>query len=272
MNKEQDYVLGTHDEELDRLGLQHRVWKPRMIEAWTNGGITEGSRVVDLGCGPGFATIDLAEMVGPSGVVMGVERSSRFLDFARSACQKRGFQNVQLLEADLSGTIEFSQKFDAVWCRWVACFLPDLNPLMDHLRGALKPGGTAIFHEYVNYATWQTVPRSAGIERFAAKVMESWRASGGEPNIVFTLLPRLIASGFEIVETKPIIFAVKPNHFTWRWPSSFINGHVKRLIELGQVDETWGREVLDEFGRLESSPDSLMLTPMVLQIIARQNR
>ena len=270
MNREQDYVLGTHDEELERLGLQHRVWKPKVLESWMDAGITEGSRVVDLGCGPGYATLDLAEIVGPSGAVLGIERSVRFIDFARSECKRRGFTHVRLQEADLSGVIEFANDFDVVWCRWVACFLPDLEPLFGHLQAALRPGGVALFHEYVDYATWRSIPRSTGIESFASKVMENWRASGGEPNIAFALVPQLIAAGFEIVHVKPLIFAVNPGHFMWRWPSSFINSHIKRLVEAERVTESWAKEVLEEFKRLENSPNSIMMTPMVLQIMARK--
>ena len=80
MNKERDYVLGTHDEELTRLGLQHRVWRPVVLDCWRKAGITVGSRVLDVGSGPGFATVDLAEIVGPAGQVVALERSNRFVN------------------------------------------------------------------------------------------------------------------------------------------------------------------------------------------------
>ena len=65
MSTEIDYVLGTHDEEIERLGLQHRVWRPLMLDAWIRAGITGGSHFADFGAGPGFATLDAAAMVGP---------------------------------------------------------------------------------------------------------------------------------------------------------------------------------------------------------------
>src|ERR1700704_1993057 len=55
-NADNDYVLGTNDEELDRLGLQHRVWRPIVLECWRRAGITHGWRVIDAGAGPGYAT------------------------------------------------------------------------------------------------------------------------------------------------------------------------------------------------------------------------
>ena len=266
-----DYVLGTHDEEIERLGLQHRVWRATVLKAWAEAGIIEGSRVLDLGCGPGHATIDLAEIVGPGGRVLGLDRSPRFLEFARGECQRGGLQNIVFREADLMADVQLTNDFDVVWCRWVACFLPDLEPLMRHLRAALRPGGKVIFHEYIDYGTWQGIPHCAGIERFAAQFMDTWRASGGEPNIAATLIPKLVTSGFEIVQTKPLVFAVTPSDFMWRWPSSFIKSHVQRMVETGQAQAAWAEEILDDFQRLENSPDSIMLTPTVLQIIVRRN-
>lgn len=75
---ERDYVLGTHDEEIARLGLQHELWRPRMLAGWDRAGFTAGMRIVDVGAGPGYATVDLAARVGPRGEVVAVERSQRF--------------------------------------------------------------------------------------------------------------------------------------------------------------------------------------------------
>ena len=75
-----DYVLGTHDAEITRLGIQHRVWRPHMLDAWMRAGMTSGSRVIDFGAGPWFGTLDAAEIVGPQGEVVAIERSTNFLD------------------------------------------------------------------------------------------------------------------------------------------------------------------------------------------------
>src|SRR3954463_9710581 len=52
-NVDADYVLGTHDEEIERLGLQHRVWRPRVLAGWQRAGFTSGMTIADVGCGPG---------------------------------------------------------------------------------------------------------------------------------------------------------------------------------------------------------------------------
>jgi SAM-dependent methyltransferase len=269
MGEQYNYVLGTHDEELERLGLQHRVWRPTVLKAWAEAGLTEGSRVIDLGCGPGYALLDLAEIVGPKGAVHGIERSQKFLAYARAQSARHGFNQVTVQEADLMAPLDFPKRFDFAWCRWVACFLPELAPLLMHLRKALRAGGTAIFHEYVDYATWQGIPKCGGIERFAAEIMRRWRASGGEPDIAPAVIPKLIEHGFDLIEAKPLVFAVQPRDFMWRWPSSFIKGHTRHMVETGAATDAWAEEILQDFSRLENSADSIMITPTVMQIVAR---
>ena len=72
---EKDYVLGTNAEEISRLGLQHRVWRPRALDAWRRAGFRAGQVILDIGAGPGYAALDLAEIVGPTGKVIALERS-----------------------------------------------------------------------------------------------------------------------------------------------------------------------------------------------------
>src|SRR2546423_14440414 len=74
VQSERDYLLGTHNEELERLGLQHRVWRPHVLDCWSRAGINVGKRVIDVGAGPGYVTTDLAEIVGPTGQGVAVEQ------------------------------------------------------------------------------------------------------------------------------------------------------------------------------------------------------
>src|SRR5881296_4473326 len=98
---EKDYVLGTHDEELLRLGLQHRVWRPVVLDCWQKAGITIGKRVLDVGAGPGYAAVDLAEIVGPTGGVVALERSQNFVRAMREACRVHSLTNIKIHELDL---------------------------------------------------------------------------------------------------------------------------------------------------------------------------
>ncbi len=267
---ERDYVLGTHDEEIARLGLQHRVWRPTVLDCWNRAGIGRGKKVIDVGAGPGFATLDLAEIVGPQGEILAAERSGRFLDTAKRACADRGFPNVRFRSMDLMNETLDVTGFDAAWCRWVACFVSSPATLMQRIADALRPGGMAIFHEYSNYGTFEFTPRRPALERFALEVMASWRATGGEPNIGRDLPVLLPAAGFRVRQVRHHIFAVTTRDEFWQWPASFIGINADRLRDLGRVSGEWADEVRSAFNDAESDERTVFTTPLVLEVIAER--
>ena len=158
-----DYVLGPHDEEIARLGLQHRVWRPTVLECRQKAGISTGDKVIDFGAGPGFATLDLAEIVGPTGEILAAEHSGRFLQAAVKACADRGFSNVHFRSMDLMNESLGVTGFDAAWCRWVACFVSSPATLVQRIADALRPGGLAIFQFTPRDAMWQWPASFVGV-------------------------------------------------------------------------------------------------------------
>jgi SAM-dependent methyltransferase len=264
-----DYVLGTGDVELERLGLQHRVWRPYVLEAWRRAGITVGSRVLDVGAGPGYATVDLAEIVGAGGEVVAVERSERFARHARDLCASRGLRHVRVLQQDLMTEPLPRLGFDFAWCRWVACFVDSPARLVQRVVGALRGGGRVLFHEYAAYDTWRLAPRGPGLERFVEEVMASWRATGGEPDVGRALPALLEDAGFRLVDVRPLVFMVGPGNYIWRWPAAFVHSGLERLQELGRIDRSFAEALLSELADAEKHPGSLMLTPLVLEITAQ---
>jgi ubiquinone/menaquinone biosynthesis C-methylase UbiE len=65
--------------EIARLEFQHAVWRDDAAEAWRRAGFLPGDTVIDVGAGPGFATLDIATIVGPHGRVIAIDQSQRFL-------------------------------------------------------------------------------------------------------------------------------------------------------------------------------------------------
>jgi SAM-dependent methyltransferase len=270
MSDDQDYVLGTHREELERLGLQHEAWRATVLDGWRRAGIGPGWRVLDVGAGPGYAAVDLAEIVGSAGQVIAVERSHRFVEAAREACRSRGLEQVQVHELDLMSDPLPAAGVDAAWCRWVASFVASPAVLVEKLAAAIRPGGVAIFHEYADYGTWRLAPRSAVVEEFVQHVMASWREAGGEPDVALALPSLLAAAGFRIRHTVPKIFCVRPGDPLWQWPASFLGVNLDRLVGLGRVSASWAASVRRELDEREADDKTLMLTPLVLEIVAER--
>jgi len=264
------YVLGTHDEEIARLGLQHRVWRSRARETWAAAGFARGQTILDLGCGPGYATLDLAEIVGPTGRVIGIDRSRRFLDVLEHAARERGLSQIETLEIDLDSLALPAGSADGIWCRWVAAFVQKPRVLMQRAADALKPGGALAAHEYFDYGTWRCVPPLAELDEFVDLVVASWRDAGGEPNIALDLPAWLEEMGFTITTARPIVELVDPHQPLWAWCRAFVSSGLHRLVDLGVLADTRAREIRQAFEVCEQLPHTRMITPGVLEIVGRK--
>ena len=267
---EDDYVLGTHEDELARLGVQHRVWRPVVLHCWHQAGITEGNRVLDVGAGPGYATVDLAEIVGSSGQVDAVERSSNFAKAVHAACHAKSLSNVHVHELDLMSDELPGGPYDFTWCRWVLCFVSDPDLLVKKIAAVTRKGGRAIFHEYGHYTTWRFVPRRAVLDEFVGHVVATWRESGGEPDTGLRLPEQLMENGFNIRSVTPHVFCIRPDDYMWQWPARFIDVHLDRLQELGRIDEKFAARARAELAAAEKATASFMITPLVLEIVAEK--
>jgi protein-L-isoaspartate O-methyltransferase len=266
----EEYLLGTHDDELARLGIQHRVWRPIVLDCWHRAGITAGTRVLDVGAGPGYATIDLAEIVGSAGRVVALERATRFIQAAKQSCTLRNLTNVEFHELDLMKDRIPVAGMDAAWCRWITCFVSSPRLLVEKLAAAIRSGGAAIFHEYLDYALWQMIPRCPRMTEFVSRVMQSWRESGGEPNIAQLLIKLLTDNGFVIKDAVPRVYCVRPNDYMWQWPASFVHVHLDHMLEQRTADPAWIGEVRQEFNSAQQNLTSLMVTPLVLEIVSQK--
>jgi len=121
------YVLGATGREHERLIRQSRIFNPFTERLLRNAGISSGQRVLDIGSGVGDVAMLAAELVGPTGEVVGVERDANTLTIARSRVAEAQVRNVSLVETDVSQVAsEVSGKpFDAVVGRLILKFVPD---------------------------------------------------------------------------------------------------------------------------------------------------
>jgi len=141
-----NYVLGHSDRELERLRLQAKLVDPITRQFLIEAGIAPGMRVLDIGSGAGDVAFLVARLVGPTGAVVGVDRSPTALARARSRANEQSLSNVTFLESELT-SMEFDRSFDAVVGRYVLCFQPDPIALLRKISSFVRPGGIILFHE-----------------------------------------------------------------------------------------------------------------------------
>ena len=105
--------------------------------------IAPGQRVLDVGCGAGQTTLEIAARVGAEGSALGVDISAPLLALARERAQARGLAQVSFEQADAQ--VEPLHDFDVVFSRYGVMFFADPVEAFANLRRALAPGGRMTF-------------------------------------------------------------------------------------------------------------------------------
>jgi ubiquinone/menaquinone biosynthesis C-methylase UbiE len=134
------YALGSTDAEHERLIRQAKWLAPYTERFFHDAGIGSGQRVLDLGSGVGDVSLLGAQLVGPSGEVVGIERDTRSIDRARARAAEAGFHNVSFTQSDVS-QISNDKLFDAAVGRYILMFLPDPVDALRSLAQLIRPGG-----------------------------------------------------------------------------------------------------------------------------------
>src|SRR5690242_11701945 len=144
--KDPTYVLGRSDIETTRLAQQAVLFEPSMRRLLTEAGITPGMSVLDLGSGTGDVAMLAAEMVGPSGRVLGVDSNPAIVSAAQARVQAAGLSHVAFTTTDIRD-LRLGQEFDAVVGRFILMYPPDPAAALRNVLGAIRPNGLAVFYE-----------------------------------------------------------------------------------------------------------------------------
>lgn len=268
--EDDDYIIGANQQEIERLGHQHAIWREAALTAWRKAGLKPGMTVLDVGAGPGYAAFDLARLVGPAGRVVALDQSALFLKALETGAQARNLHNIDCVQADLADYDWPAESFDAVWSRWCLSFVPDADGALAGIDRALKPGGVFIAQEYVDYRSFRIEPAEPVFERFVDAVQASWRHFGGDPDIARRFPGLFRALGWEMRAMQPLIHAASPGDWLWTWPATWLSQAPDRLVELGFLDAADATGFRDFLARRDADPTSLLMTPMVLETIARK--
>ncbi|HWF43633.1 MAG TPA: methyltransferase domain-containing protein [Candidatus Kapabacteria bacterium] len=267
---EKPYIFGTHEAELQRLGIQHRVWRPHVTEAWRRAGFTSGQTILDLGCGPGFLSLDLAEITGAAGKVIALDRSEEFLSYLDSEAERRGLQNISTHCINLDEDEIPEMELDGVYARWLFAFLRNPKSLLGRAIKRLRRGVTVVLHEYFHYHTFGFTSPTPAFDVFISAVLKAWYAEGGTPDIAPNLLMWCEEFGLTIESVRPIVHIVTPKSYIWQWPKSFVEVSPWRLADLGFMKKIQVEDLQREFAAIEGDGHTRIVTPAVLEIIARK--
>jgi SAM-dependent methyltransferase len=150
-------------------------------------------RVLDVGCGSGDVALLVAELVGKTGEVIGVDRAAPAVRLATERAQARGARNVRFLEAD-PAEMQFDRPFDAVVGRLVLMYYPDPVAAVQKLVAHLRDEGLIVFHEF-DMANFRSLPQAPTFERHAELIRQTLTATGARTQLGLELYAVFLAAG-----------------------------------------------------------------------------
>lgn len=143
---DRNYTLGHSSREIQRLKRQAEMLRPITERLLVSAGIEQGMRVLDIGCGPGDVSMLIADLVGPTGYVVGIDPSAEAIEAARLRFVELGRSNVEFLPHRVE-TYDAWSKFDAAVCRYVLIHQADPSAFLRATRRLVRRGGVIALHE-----------------------------------------------------------------------------------------------------------------------------
>jgi SAM-dependent methyltransferase len=194
------YLMGRSEAETRRLVAQHRLYGPFTRRLLQDAGIEKGTRVLDVGSGAGDVALLAAELVGPTGRVVGVDQDPEILKTASARAEASGLTNVSFHAGDLHDGVPVGN-FDAVVGRLVLLYVPDPAGLLRSLLESLGPGGIVAFGEF-NFLPESFVahPATPLSESMWARMQAVVRGIGLDPAAGYHLRDTFLEAGLPAPE------------------------------------------------------------------------
>ncbi len=270
MSRDEEYLLGADAAELARLRVQHEIWREPMLALMDAAGFRAGQTLLDLGCGPGWSTLELARRTGPRGRVRARDRWRAMTEAAERLCRENELDWVEVECADAATPLP-EATFDGAYARWLFCWTPDPLPALHAVARALKPGGRLAIADYLRYAPEVVLePSTPAFARGIAAVEASWRAAGGDPRIGEKLPDLLADAGLRVIRRDEIRSSGGPRDPLWGWPTSFFPLFMPKLVAGGFLTPPEAAAFLAEWPRAAADPRARFSAPTMLQLVAER--
>ncbi|HSM31865.1 MAG TPA: class I SAM-dependent methyltransferase, partial [Woeseiaceae bacterium] len=135
------YVIRGGTAGRERLRLLSRILRPQTLDLFRKAGLAEGVNCLDIGCGGGDASFEMARIVGPSGLVLGIDLDDEKLALARAEAAELGLSNVEFRHADAMDPSAGRERFGFVFARQLLCHVADPAGVIRQMLDHAAPGG-----------------------------------------------------------------------------------------------------------------------------------
>lgn len=259
------YRLHVGNQGAERLQLLNEIYGPSSRRLLWLAGLVEGSHVLELGCGTGTMSEWIAEQVGPSGHVVGVDASESQLVEARARCH--AFAQASFRVADATATGLTPGTFDLVYMRLLLMHLPDPGVALQHAKSLLRPGGVLVCEEAAIDSTFCDPPSPAqrSLHELGARI---GAGRGCDYNVARRLSSLVRVAGFadlDVTAYQPVFTRGEAKELEVR---SFREA-LRHWQEAEPDERARGEEILNVLGSVARDEGRTYGLSMMMQVRAR---
>ncbi len=149
-----------------------------------------GERALDIGCGPGLTTEALAQAVGASGEVLGIDIAQPMLNIAQRRCAS--LSHVRFARCDVRALPLDDAQIDCALASQVYEYVDDIDAALRELARVIRPGGRAVLVD----TDWESAVWASSDDGRMRRVLETWNEHIPHPQLPRTLKRRMEAAGF----------------------------------------------------------------------------
>lgn len=254
------YTHGHHDSVL----RSHRWRTAQNSAGYLLDRLTPGMSVLDVGCGPGSITADLAALVAP-GSVIALDREPKIVEEALDVASRRGLDNVVGTSGDIYALDVPGGRFDVVHAHQVLQHLSDPVAALVEMARVTRPGGIVAARD-ADYGAMTWYPADPRLDRWMAMYQEVARSNAAEPDAG----RRLLAWANEAGLTDPVAtasvwcFSDADDRSWWGglWADRVVRSSLAaQALELGLANDAELEGFAAAFHRWADDPDGWFLVP-----------
>lgn len=269
MPHDDQYFLGHSSVEQRRLQQQAMELAEESARLFDQIGLAQGSRAVEIGCGPQGCLELLSSRVGPTGSIVGIEVSGEAVQLAREFLSKRRINNVEIRQGHAAATGLPRESFDLATARLVLVNIPEPEKIVAEMAALVRSGGVVALHE-ADWVAHICEPPLPAWDRLIQALVAYSELKGIDLYIGRRIAGMLRKVGLVDVQVHPLIHLYGPDHSRRPIFLQFVNNLRDRILTEGLISEAEFAESIASLERHLDDPETLVVSHLFIQAWGRK--
>ena len=264
----ENYAIRGGSAGRERLRILSRVLRPQTLDLLERAGLQESMMCLDMGCGGGDVTFEMAAIVGQKGLVVGLDFDDEKLELAREEAKSRDLTNIEFRNADAMAIASELATFNFVFARQLLCHVANPSHVLNQMIAYASPGGV-IAVEDIDFSGYFCHPPCPELHEYMDLVRRTMRARGGNADIGPELPGLLMNAGLQKVEMQVAQPAATNGEVKLIQPIT-MDSVTEAVVAEGLGGEADVKRITDALLAYAEDPNTVMSVPRFIQAWGRK--